>query len=199
MKKFILLFLLSGTISYAQKPVFTTAKTQAATVYFNAAELSHTVNASLPAGTSEVVVKNVADYINESTVQIGAPSTLTVLSVQFTRDYISEYEPDETSPAIKAVRDSIDLVKKELDRVVNAKTSEIKILELLDKNNQVYGQDSGLSVAELMKMVDYYKAKRTETANTINTFSEKEKKLNETLARLNSKLSKLNFQAFLKP
>ena len=188
MKKFILLFLLSGTISYAQKPFFTPAKTQAATVYFNAAELSHTVNASLPAGTSEVVVKNVADYINESTVQIGAPSTLTVLSVQFTRDYISEYEPDETSPAIKAVRDSIDLVKKELDRVVNAKTSEIKILELLDKNNQVYGQDSGLSVAELMKMVDYYKAKRTETANTINTFSEKEKKLNETLARLNSKL-----------
>ncbi len=188
MKKFILLFLLSGIIGYAQKPVFVTTKTEAATVYFNAAELTHTFNTTLPAGTSEIVVKNVADYINENTIQIGAPSALTVLSVQFTRDYISEYEPDETSPIIKAVRDSINLVKKELDRVVNAKTSEIKILELLDKNNQVYGQDSGLSVAELMKMVDYYKAKRTETANTINTLTEKERKLNEALARLNSKL-----------
>ncbi len=188
MKKFFLLFLLAGTIAYGQKPVFATAKTEAATVYFNAAELTHTVNLNLPAGTSEVVVKNVADYLNENTVQIGAPESLTVLSVQFTRDYISEYEPDETSPAIKAVRDSIATVNKELEKVVNAKTSEIKILELLDKNNQVYGQDSGLSVDELMKMVDYYKAKRTETANAVNILERKEKKLNETLARLNSKL-----------
>ena len=39
-----------------------------------------------------------------------------------------------------------------------------------------------------MKMVDYYKAKRTETANAINSLTEKERKLNETLTRLNSKL-----------
>lgn len=172
----------------AQKPVFTNAEAKSATVYFNGAELTHTANVKLPAGTSEIVIKNVADYLNESTVQIGAPSTLTVLSVQFTRDYISEYEPDETSPAVKQVRDSITLLKKELDKTTNARVSEVKTLELLDKNNQVYGQDSGLSVTELMKMVDYYKAKRTETANTINTLTEKEHKLNEAIARLNTKL-----------
>lgn len=177
-----------STVIYAQKPVFTTAKVKAATVYFNAAEISQTASAALPAGSSEIVVKNVADYLNESTVRIGAPATLTVLSVQFTRDYISEYEPDETSPAIKKVRDSIDIVQKELARLGNAKASEVKTLELLDKNNQVYGQQSGLSVAELMKMVEYYKAKRTETANAINAFTEKEKKLNEVLAKLKSRL-----------
>lgn len=176
------------SIANAQKPVFATAKVQAATVYFNSAEISQSVNVALPAGTSEIVVKNVADYLNENTVQIGAPSTLTVLSVQFTRDYISEYEPDESSPVIKKVRDSITLVRKELERTATLKASETKVLELLDKNNQVYGQQSGLSVAELMKMVDYYKAKRTETANTINSLTEKERKLNETLTRLNSKL-----------
>lgn len=172
----------------AQKPIFVNAEAESATVYFNGVELTHKANAKLSAGTSEIVIKNVADYLNESTVQIGAPSTLTVLSVQFTRDYISEYEPDETSPAVKQVRDSIALLKKELDKTTNARVSEVKTLELLDKNNQVYGQDSGLSVAELMKMVDYYKAKRTETANTINTLTEKERKLNEAIARLNTKL-----------
>ncbi|RYJ43707.1 DUF4139 domain-containing protein [Flavobacterium beibuense] len=172
----------------AQKPIFVYAEAESATVYFNGVELTHKANAKLPAGTSEIVIKNVADYLNESTVQIGAPSTLTVLSVQFTRDYISEYEPDETSPAVKQVRDSIALLKKELDKTTNARVSEVKTLELLDKNNQVYGQDSGLSVTELMKMVDYYKAKRTETANTINTLTEKERKLNEAIARLNTKL-----------
>ncbi|WP_417352750.1 DUF4139 domain-containing protein [Flavobacterium alkalisoli] len=172
----------------AQKPIFVNAEAESATVYFNGVELTHKTTAKLPAGTSEIVIKNVADYLNENTVQIGAPSTLTVLSVQFTRDYISEYEPDETSPAVKQVRDSIALLKKELDKTTNARVSEVKTLELLDKNNQVYGQDSGLSVTELMKMVDYYKAKRTETANTINTLTEKERKLNDAIAGLNTKL-----------
>lgn len=188
MKKIFLLFLLVSASTFAQKPVFTTAKVKAATVYFNAAEITQSAAVTLPAGTSEIVIKNVANYLNENTVQIGAPANLTVLSVQFTNDYISEFEPDETSPVIKKVRDSITLVQKELALVANQKASEQKTLELLDKNNQVYGQQSGLSVAELMKMVDYYKAKRTETANAINAFTLKEQKLTETLSRLNGKL-----------
>ena len=188
MKKIFLLLFLASAAAFAQKPVFTTAKVKAATVYFNAADITQSAPVTLPAGTSELVIKNVANYLNENTVQIGAPANVTVLSVQFTRDYISEYEPDETSPAIKKVRDSITLLEKEAAFVVNQKTSEQKTLELLDKNNQVYGQQSGLSVTELMKMVDYYKAKRTETANAINALFTKEQKLNEKLANLRSKL-----------
>lgn len=189
MKKVILLLLITCSYAYAQKPIFTNAKVKAATVYFNAAEIIQTANVTLPAGTSEIVIKNVANYLIENTVQIGTASNLTVMSVQFTNDYISEYDADETSPAIKKVRDSIKLVQKELTLLANQKTSEQKTLELLDKNNQVYGQQSGLSVTELMKMVDYYKAKRTETANTINTLAAKEQKLNETLSVLNSRLA----------
>jgi hypothetical protein len=188
MKKIFLLLFLASATAFAQKPVFTTAKVKAATVYFNAAEVVQSAPVTLPAGTTELVIKNVANYLNESTVQIGAPANVTVLSVQFTNDYISEFEPDETSPAIKKVRDSITLLEKEVAVVVNQKTSEQKTLELLDKNNQVYGQQSGLSVTELMKMVEYYKAKRTETANAINALFTKEQKLNEKLASLRSKL-----------
>ena len=182
-----MLLLLCG-VAYAQKPVFTTARVKAATVYFNAAEITQSATVNLPSGTSEIVVKNVADYLNEGSVQIGAPATLTVLSVQFTTNYISEFEPDETSPALKRVRDSITIVKKELEKTATLKASEFKILELLDKNNQVYGQQSGLSVAELVKMVDYYKAKRNETSNTINALTDKEQKLNELFSKLSSRL-----------
>lgn len=189
MKKILLFsFLLFSGMLFAQKPIFTSAKVKAATVYFNAAEISQTTSVSIPAGTHEIVVKNVANYLNESSIQIGAPSNVTVLSVQFTNDYISEYEVDGNSPAIKKVRDSIVLVQKELEKVINAKNSEVKTIELLDKNQQVTGSNSGLNVAELIKMVDYYKAKRTETSNTINTLIEKEKKLNNILVKLNNKL-----------
>ena len=187
MKK-LLILLLFPVLIYAQKPVFTTAKVKSATVYFNSAEISQTTSAILPKGTSEIVVKNVADYLIENTVQIGTPSNVTVLSVQFTNNYISEYEIDENSPAIKKVRDSITLVEKEIKKNNNSKIAETKTIELLDKNQQVYGVNSGLSVAELTKMVDYYKSKRNEISNTIDVLDDKSKKLNETLTRLKNKL-----------
>lgn len=189
MKKvsFLFAFLISA-FAFSQKPIFVSAKVKAATVYFNSAEISQITSVVLPRGTSEIVIKNVSNALNENTIQIGAPSTVTVLSVQFTNDYVSEYELDETNPAIKKVRDSINLVKKEIQKVENARDSEAKAIELLDKNQQISGVNSGLNVAELMKMVEYYKLKRTEANNNYDALDEKHSKLNELLAQLNSKL-----------
>ena len=189
MKKILLsLTLLVTAISFAQKPIFTSAKTKAATVYFSGAELSQTTSVNLPVGTSEIVIKNVADYLNESTVQIGAPNNVTVLSVQFTQNYISEYEIDESNPAIKRVRDSITFVQKEIKKIQIDKYSHQQTIEMLDQNKAVGGANTGLNVSELMKLVEYYKAKRTELDNAIVTLSEKETKWNKTLTDLNNKL-----------
>ncbi|CAC9972491.1 DUF4139 domain-containing protein [Flavobacterium panici] len=182
------LLLLLGIFAFAQKPIFTTAKVKAATVYFNAAKISQTASTTLPLGTSEIVVKNVAVNLNESSIQIGTPASVTVLSVQFTNNYISEYETDPKSPLLKRVRDSIVLVEKEIQKVNNTINSESKTIQLLDKNQQISGVNSGLNVAELMKMVEYYKTKQLEIANNINTLTEKKQKLDETLQKLNNKL-----------
>ncbi len=190
MKKisFLVLIFVSA-ITFAQKPIFTTAKVKAATVYFNAAELLQSTNLNLPIGNSEIVIKNVANSLIENTIQIGAPSSLTVLSVQFTDNYMSEFEIDENSPIIKKVRDSIVLVQKDIAKLQTSKVSHSKTIELLDKNQQVFGLNTGLNVLELMKMVDYYNSKRTELNNAIALLQEKEDKLNEKLLKLNEKLA----------
>ena len=61
---FSTLFILLSIITFAQKPIFTTAKVKAATVYFNAAEISQTTSVTIPAGTSEIVIKNIANDLN---------------------------------------------------------------------------------------------------------------------------------------
>ncbi|WP_298307383.1 DUF4139 domain-containing protein [Flavobacterium sp.] len=188
MKKALLLTLLFSAISFAQKPIFTSAKVKSATVYFNAAELQQTTTVNLPVGTSEIIIKNVADYLNENTIQIGAPSSVTVLSVQFTQNYISEYEIDESNPAIKKVRDSITLVQKEIKKIQIETYSHQQTIGLLDNNQTVAGANSGLSVTELIKLVDYYKAKRTELDNAIVSLQEKESNWNKKLKALNDKL-----------
>ena len=188
MKKLLLITVLVSAISFAQKPIFASAKVKAATVYFNAAELQQTTSVNLPVGTSEIVIKNVADYLNENTVQIGAPNSVTVLSVQFTQNYISEYEIDESNPAIKKVRDSIIIVNKEIAKIQIEKVSNSKTVDLLDKNQMVAGANTGLNIAELMKLVDFYKAKRSELNNTITLLQERETKWTIQLQNLNKKL-----------
>ena len=194
MKKILVFALFCfSAIAFAQKPIFTSAKIKSATVYSNSAELLQSASVTLPSGTSEIVIKNVADYVNENTIQIGAPANVTVLSVQFTRNFISEYEIDESNPMIKRVRDSIMLIEKEMGKIANEKVSYSKTIDLLDKNQNVAGQNSGLNVTELIKLVDYYRAKRNELSNLVDALYEKENKLKDKLSKLNSKLE-LNTQ-----
>lgn len=187
-KRFLIICLLVSAIAVAQKPIFTSAKTKAATVYFSGAEIAQSTSVNLPVGTSEIVIKNVADYLNENTVQIGAPKSVTVLSVQFSDNYVSEYELDESNPAIKRVRDSITYVQKELKKVQIDKYSHQQTIEILDKNKEIRGANSGLNVAELMKLVEYYKSKRIELDNAVVLLAEKETKWRKTLDELNNKL-----------
>lgn len=187
MKKHIV-FLFIMACGFAQKPIFSTAKVKAVTVYTSAAELLQTTSVNLPVGTSEIVIKNVANYLNENTIQIGAPSTVTVLSVQFTKNYISEYEIDESNPAIKKVRDSIYIVQKEIQKIQTEKVSANKTVELLDKNQTVAGANNGMNVAELIKLADYYQNKRTELNLKLALLNEKEQKWAEKLEKLNNKL-----------
>jgi uncharacterized protein (TIGR02231 family) len=189
MKKLLFALLLCSGIAFAQKPVFTQAKVKAATVYFNGAEITQSAQAVLPAGTSELVILNVADYINEATVRVGAPKSVTVLSVQFTRGNITENEPDTGSPALKKVRDSISLLETAIQRIALERASEQKSLELLDRNQQAACKESGVSVDELTKLVEFHRSKRKEIVLQENTLAQKQEKLTVLLNNLKSRLN----------
>jgi uncharacterized protein (TIGR02231 family) len=184
------LILISAFFSFtlnAQNPIFANAKAKSATVYYYAVELTHEANVNLPVGTSEVIIKNVANSLNESTVQIAAPTNITILSVQFSNANFNE-KLDEQSPEIKKIKDSILVKTKELARLRNAVEAEQATIALLDSNRQVFGWNTGLAVAELMKMVEYYKNKRLDLANNIDLIEEKQRKVQEALNKWNDKL-----------
>lgn len=187
MKKILFLLLCGSFAAMAQKPIFTSAKVLSANVYSNAAELSQTATVSLPKGTSEIVIKNVADQLMENTIRIGAPSSVTVLSSQFTNNYVSEFELDENSPAVKAVRDSITLLEKQIQRTINLKDAEAKAIELLDANQKVTSTTAG-TAAELAKLLAYYRSERLKAANVYDDLDEKLKDQQKHLADLKNRL-----------
>lgn len=188
MKICFLFIVLLGLTLGAQKPIVATAKVEAATVYFNSVEISQSVNINLPNGTSEIIVKNVSDYVNEETVLVGVPKQVTVLSVQYTTNYISEYDKNENSPQLKEVKDSILWVINKYSQIKNEKESTQKTIELLDANQKIVGSN-GINSGDLIKVVEYYQTKRTELSNSLFVLERKEKELSEKLTNLKTKLS----------
>ncbi|MEK6492277.1 DUF4139 domain-containing protein [Myroides odoratimimus] len=179
---------LTTVMTWAQKPVFTPAKLESARVYFNSAELTHKAKVKLPKGTSEVVITNVADYLNESTIQIGSISEVTVMAIQYSNRYVEEYDSAVDSPLLKPVRDSIKLVQTELKKVNNAIDVESRTIALLDFNQKV-GGEQGTTTAEVMKMVDYYRTKRLQLSTELDKLNEKKEDLNTRLTNLQDKLA----------
>ncbi len=172
----------------AQKPVFTQAKIESARVYNNAAELKHKTTVQIPSGTSEIVITNVANYLNESTVQIGVPKNVTVMSVQFTNAYVEEYDNNQDSPLVKPVKDEIENKEAELKILQNKLYAERGSLEILEEN-QSMKESQNFSVAELSKLVDFYKNKKIELGNSIDALEKQNRKLQEELTALKGKLT----------
>ncbi|WP_010249461.1 DUF4139 domain-containing protein [Myroides injenensis] len=190
MKNKLILFALifSSIVSWAQKPLFSQAKLESARVYFNSAELTHKANLKLPKGTSEIVITNIADNLNDQTIQIGATNDVTVMSVQYSNRFIEEYDASEDSPLIKPVKDSIRLVEVELKKISNQLATERKTIEVLDANMKV-GNSQGNTTQEITKMVDYYKVKRNQLANEVDRLAEIENKLSVRLSNLKDRLA----------
>jgi len=157
-----------------------------ATVYRVGAELVHIAKASLLPGTNELVIEGISNRLDINSIQIGTEGKLTILSLEFSTDYM---KPLIKSALVKRLEDSLEQVNKEFAKVqVQIKTSR-ELLDLLKANKQIGGTQTGLSVAELIKMMDYYKLKTLELENEMSGYREKESKLQETIAKLRMQIN----------
>jgi TonB-dependent SusC/RagA subfamily outer membrane receptor len=162
-----LLFL--GIQSYCQIPLKTNAALNQVLVYRSGAEMNHKAKISLPQGSTEVVINNVANTIDEKTIQVGSNANITILSVRFARDYMKE---EIKSPEDVILEDSVVALKKTMATFGIQRQAEQSVLDLLDKNSAIGGANTGVSIAELMKLADYYKSKQLEVNSNISKIEE---------------------------
>lgn len=187
--KFLFISFFGLTSVFAQKSILSTAKTTNATIYLNGAELTHTSTVNLQKGTNEVIVKNIANQLDENSIRVSSNKAITIMSASFTNRFFTEVETDPNSVAFKKVQDSITLMKRELNVLRNNIEADQQTIQMLDKNQQIGGEDKGLAVVELTKAVDYYRQKRLEIANDIYVLQEKQQKYQSILNRLQTQLT----------
>lgn len=147
---------------------------KSAMVYRIGAELTHTAKATLSQGNNELVIDNISNRIDVNSLQIGSNGNVTVLSVEFSTNFL---RPEKKLPIVKKLEDSLEAVNDEITKVQVILKTDQELLDLLKANKEIRGSQNGVSVAELTKMMEYYKTKTLELQNEISRYKEKEKKL----------------------
>jgi TonB-dependent SusC/RagA subfamily outer membrane receptor len=160
------------------------SKLKSATIYRSGAELIHTATAAIGQGSSELIIGDISSSMDAASLRVSCTGNITIMSVSFSTEYL---KPETASPFVRRLQDSVETVKKELARLDVLIRSDQKLLEVLDANKAIAGT-GGLTVAELSKMVDYYKQKTIELNSEINGYREKIDKWKQLVDKLESQV-----------
>jgi TonB-dependent SusC/RagA subfamily outer membrane receptor len=162
------------------------ATLNAVTVYRAGAEMSHLAKAQLTKGNNELIIEDISNALDAGSIQVNCSGNVTVMGVEFSTDYLKD---EIKTPGIRLLDDSVERVNSNLDRAKTAIGIVNELLSVLKANKEIKGTQTGLSVAELMKLMEYYKAKSTELQNELAALNQKEIKLNEQLEKLNDQIA----------
>ncbi|HNP22858.1 MAG TPA: mucoidy inhibitor MuiA family protein [Panacibacter sp.] len=183
----IVVFLLSFTALYAKEVSnITQADLKSVTVYRSGAELLHNASAVLKQGNNELVIENLGNTIDINSIQIKAPSTVTILGVEFSNNYLIS---SEKTPKLQLLQDSLDKISDQIAKINLSLTVASDLLDVLKSNRDIKGQQAGLSVAELTKLIDYYKSKSSELQNEIQQLNDKRAKLLLVTENINKQIA----------
>ena len=185
----VIVALLASKIAFAQDPITVNSSLQSATVYIKGAELMHTAKLIVPTGNSTVVIKGVAKTIDQNSIQITAPPGITIMSVSVDRDYAQKN--DDKSPAYTKAQTVYEQAKVKLEEIQNRRESDEQTISLLDANKKVGGENSGLSVTELQKLVDYYRDKRVTLKNYVSQLKREEIEQQQLVNLLSKQMGEL--------
>ena len=161
------------------------ATLKSATIYRSGAELTHDAKAHLLQGNNELVIDGVSNGIDVNSIQIKVPSAVTIAGIEFQNYYL---KPAIPSARVKAITDSIEKLQLDIYKIQTNITTTNELLQVLKANRDIKGTQTGLSVAELMKLMDYYKIKSLELQNDLTQQNTAVKKIQEQVQRLNNQL-----------
>ena len=188
MKRTLIVLLLAGlftSVRAGDDKNIVSSVLKSAMVYRSGAELMHTAKASLNQGNNEIVIDNISNRIDINSLQIGSTGNVTIMSVEFSTNFL---RPELKLPIVKKLEDSLENVKDELNKVQVVLKTDQELLELLKANKEIRGDQTGVSVIELTKMMDYYKSKTLELQNEISRYKEKEIKLLDITSKINRQI-----------
>jgi uncharacterized protein (TIGR02231 family) len=173
-----------------EKPV--TSKVTASKVFLNGAQVSRTAGATIPAGASTLVFTGLTQSLDPMSIQVSGKGGYAILSVNHRINYLTE------SPKKKEIEELQARIKQlEHDWAIENGLQQVWVNEeqLLLKNSQVGGQQSGLTAAQLQAVNDYVRERMKAMKAGWLAQEEKKRAIGEEADKLRAQLAQLQGQA----
>ncbi len=167
-----------------------TSKVTEATVYLQGASLTQTADATLKAGSQEVIIEGLSPYLEISSLKVHANGVL-VASSEFSQDYIT---PKKDKAHIAKLKDSLNLYEQQLQTTKDELTVHTHLLKMLTDGtlNNMQQEKGTVSVADINANMELYKSKAGALQHSIDQDNLKVTKLQETVKRLQKQLDQDN-------
>jgi uncharacterized protein (TIGR02231 family) len=156
-----------------------------AIIYRSGAELTHDTKAILQQGNNELIIDGISNQVNINSIQVKVPNAVSIVGIEFQNYYL---KPNIALPKVKAMTDSIEKLQQDITKLQTNISIATDLLQVLKSNRDIKGTQNGLSVAELMKLMDYYKAKSLEIYTDLTQQNATLKKVQEQVQRLNNQV-----------
>jgi len=191
MKKVVLIGLLIGMniFSFAQKKeIIADSKISEVTVFLSSAQITREAKIGLTTGTNLITFEKLSQQIIPGSIRVEGSDAYTIVSVNSSVNYLQEgFE----RPEVKAM-------KKELNRVQD----EIKLNQtylnvyneqqnLLIANHIFKGENKGITVEDMLSMMEIYKVKLSELQDKMYDCEIKAKRMNIEYGKIQNQINEL--------
>ena len=156
-----------------------------ATVFLNGAELVSSARLNLVKGENEIIFTNVAGDVNGNSLTVNATNGVVVEAATFQNNYLAA---EVLSPRAKEIKDSIEYLTDNRGTIINKIAVVNEQVAVLQGNRKVSGENTGLSVVELTKMLDLINSKMEGYLEQKNRHEKSLKLVDERLAKLRLQL-----------
>jgi hypothetical protein len=168
------------------------AKIEKATVFLNGAQINRSGKTPVPQGTSEIVFKNISPYVNKQSIQLTGDGPFTILGVVHKLNYMQE----QTRQAeLQRLQEQKEMLQEKAAAETDMLNIYINEEGLLEKNQAIVAQNTGLKTSDLREAADFHRQRLTEIKLKKTEINKRLKKINEEVTKIIKQENEIGSQA----
>ncbi len=188
MKKinFVIAFLFSLSLLYAQTEKSVDSKITQVTVFLNKAQVTREVKTRIEAGKMDLILSGLTSQLDPSSIQVAGKGNFIIMGIRHQQNYLNEFnEPKK----LKVLKDSLAYYQKQQNLEQSYKEILGKEEQMLLSNQKIGGTNQNLTVSELKAMADFYRSRLGEIVINKMKQDEKIKDINIQIVRLQRQIN----------
>lgn len=140
---------------FSQGQIKVDAENQHITVFLNRAQIDARVKTTVQAGTTKMVIGNVATTADPNSIQIGGKGDVVIMGVKFKQNYLGNKKRSVLEDSLKMAKSELEVV----DVLVKVADNE---RNMLMANSNIKNEKDGATPEDLKEMMDFFRTKLTE-------------------------------------